>query len=308
MPSEAVPVTPAPVLVTGAGGFVGRHLVRELGPRAVAAEADVTVPAAVAKDVAEARPSAVCHLAALSSGATSWRDGATTWLVNAVGTVNVLEAVADGAPEARVLAVSTGEVYGPTRDAPAGESQPAAPLSPYAASKAAAEIAAARAARADALDVVVARPFQHVGPGQDERFAISSWAHQIARLEHEGGGTLEVGDLDVERDLTDVRDVCRAYRLLLDPATPAGTYNVCSGRFVALRDVVDQLLALARCRVSIRRDPERTRPSDLRRLLGDPARIGEATGWQPLIPLETTLADVLDDARARVETAMMFPR
>lgn len=259
-----------PVLVTGAGGFVGRHLL-----------------------------AAVCHLAAATSVAESWRRGAETWRVNVLGTVALLDAVRAEAPEARTLVVSTGEVYGPTPVGPAGEDTPVAPLSPYAASKAAAELAATRAARAEKLDVVVARPFQHAGPGQDERFAIGSWTARIARLERAGGGELEVGDLTVRRDLTDVRDVTRAYRLLLDPATPAGTYNVCSGRTVELATVLDTLVRLAREPVEVRDNPALRRPVDVPVLAGDPARLEAATGWRAEIPLEQTLADALDEARRR---------
>lgn len=288
-----------PVLVTGAGGFVGRHLLAELGGRAVAGRADVTDGDALAAELREVAPAAVCHLAAATSVAESWRRGAETWRVNVLGTVALLDAVRAEAPEARTLVVSTGEVYGPTPDGPAGEDTPVAPLSPYAASKAAAELAATRAARAEKLDVVVARPFQHAGPGQDERFAIGSWTARIARLERAGGGELEVGDLTVRRDLTDVRDVTRAYRLLLDPATPAGTYNVCSGRTVELATVLDTLVRLAREPVEVRDNPALRRPVDVPVLAGDPARLEAATGWRAEIPLEQTLADALDEARRR---------
>ena len=288
-----------PVLVTGAGGFVGRHLLAELGGRAVAGRADVTDGDALAAELRAVAPAAVCHLAAATSVAESWRRGAETWRVNVLGTVALLDAVRAEAPEARTLVVSTGEVYGPTPDGPAGEDTPVAPLSPYAASKAAAELAATRAARAEKLDVVVARPFQHAGPGQDERFAIGSWTARIARLERAGGGELEVGDLTVRRDLTDVRDVTRAYRLLLDPATPAGTYNVCSGRTVELTTVLDTLVGLARAPVEVRDNPALRRSVDVPVLAGDPARLEAATGWRAEIPLEQTLADALDEARRR---------
>ncbi len=289
------------VLVTGAGGFVGRHLLAELGKRAVAGSADVTDPEALAAELRATQPAAIVHLAAASSVADSWRSGAETWRVNVVGTVGLLDAVLAEAPGARTLVVSTGEVYGPTPDGPAREEAPPAPLSPYAASKAAAELAAARAARAEGLDVVVARPFQHVGPGQDERFAIGSWTAQIARLERTGGGTLEVGDLTVRRDLTDVRDVARAYRLLLDPAVRAGTYNVCTGRPVELATVVETLAGLARVPVEVRENPALMRRVDVPVLAGDPARIEAAAGWRAEIPLERTLADALDAARKETQ-------
>jgi len=261
----------------------------------------VTDAAALAAALRAVAPAAVVHLAAASSVADSWRDGLEVWRVNALGTVALLDAVAAEAPGARTLVVSTGEVYGPTPDRPAREDDPVAPLSPYAASKAAAEIAAGRAARVAGLDVLVARPFQHTGPGQDERFAIGSWTHQIARLEREGGGELEVGDLTIRRDLTDVRDVVRAYRLLLDPAAPAGTYNVASGRAVPLAAVVETLVGLARAPVTIRENPARIRRVDLPVLAGDPGKLRAATGWEPALNLERTLADALEAARAATE-------
>jgi len=143
----------------------------------------------------------------------------------------------------------------------------------------------------------VARATNHEGPGRDDRFAIGSWTRQIAGLEAEGGGTLRVGDLSAERDILDVRDVCRAYRLLLDRSVPAGTYNIASGRTVTMEHVVEQLVSLARVPVQVERDESRVRPADVPRLSGDPARLRAATGWSPEIPLERTLADTLEAAR-----------
>jgi GDP-4-dehydro-6-deoxy-D-mannose reductase len=281
------------VLVTGPGGFVGGHLRAELGEAFVPFEGDVLDAAALASAIRNAQPSALVHLAAESSVAASWHDAFSAWRVNVGGTVNVLEAVRRERPQARVLYPSTSEVYGNTRRFPTPEDEPVAPISPYALTKAAAELACAL----PGLDVVVARAFNHEGPGRDDRFAVGSWTRQIARLEAEGGGTLLVGDLSAERDLTDVRDVCRAYRLLLDPAVPAGTYNVASGRSVSMRQVVEMLVELAHVPVRVERDETRARPADITRLCGDASRLRAATGWQPEIPLEQTLADALAAAR-----------
>jgi GDP-4-dehydro-6-deoxy-D-mannose reductase len=213
--------------------------------------------------------------------------------VNVDGTVNVLEAVRAERPEARVLLASTCEVYGNAERIPTPEDEPVRPVSPYAASKAAAELACA----VSGLDVVVARAANHEGPGRDERFAVGSWTRQLARLEAEGGGALLVGDLSAERDILDVRDVCRAYRLLLDTAVPAGTYNVASGETVSMALVVELLVELARVPVEVERDEARVRPAEIRRLAGDPSRLRATTGWRPEIPLEQTLADALAAAR-----------
>jgi GDP-4-dehydro-6-deoxy-D-mannose reductase len=285
-----------PVLVSGASGFVGRHLLELLGDEAAPLEVDVTDAAAVADAIRARRPAAIVHLAALSWVPESWREPARAWEVNVVGTVNVLEAVGRERPDARVLAVSTGEVYGNAERFPTPEDAPVVPLSPYAASKAAAEVACTQA-RLTGLDVVVMRAFQHEGPGRDERFAVGSWTHQLAELELAGGGVLRVGNLDVERDIADVRDVCRAYRLLLEPSVAAGLYNVATGRTVRLARVVDLLVDLTRVPVTVEQDPDRLRPADIPVQCGDASRLREATGWEPKIPLEQTLADMLETAR-----------
>jgi GDP-4-dehydro-6-deoxy-D-mannose reductase len=286
-----------PVLITGADGFVGAHLRALLGDSAIAAEVDVLDREAVCDAVRSARPRRVVHLAAESSVASSWQDPPATWLVNVVGTVNVLEVVREEQPGARVLFASTGEVYGRTDQLPTPESAPLSPLSPYAATKAAAEIACSQSARGG-LDVVIARAFNTEGPGRDERFALGSWAHQIARLEEAGGGVLAVGDLSAERDITDVRDVCGAYTLLLDEAVEAGIYNVASGRGVPMSDVVELFISLARCPVGVEQRDDRVRPVEIPRMVGDASRLREATGWQPGIPLEQTVGDMLEAVRA----------
>jgi GDP-4-dehydro-6-deoxy-D-mannose reductase len=291
-----------PIFVTGAQGFVGRHLLARLGSNARPLDVDVTDAEAVARVLAGGAPTAFVHLAALSSVGTSWEDAGETWRVNTVGTVNVLEAARTQAPECRVLVASTGEVYGRAQRVPTPEDEPIEPISPYAASKAAAEVACGQAHRAG-LDVVVPRAFQHEGPGRDERFAVGSWAAQIARAEGAGGGTVRVGDLSAKRDIIDVRDVCRAYELLLDPSVPGGTYNVAGGRSVEMREVLELLVGLAEVPIDVEPDPARTRPSDLSLVCGDASRLRDATGWEPMIPLEQTLADTLDAAR-RATTRM----
>jgi GDP-4-dehydro-6-deoxy-D-mannose reductase len=280
------------VLVTGPAGFVGGHLRAELGEGFVPYEGDVLESEALGAAVRDA--GAVVHLAAESSVAGSWEDAFRSWRVNVDGTVNVLAAVRAERPEARVLLASTCEVYGNAARIPTPEDEPVRPVSPYAASKAAAELACL----ASGLDVVVARAANHEGPGRDERFAVGSWTRQLARLEAEGGGTLLVGDLSAERDILDVRDVCRAYRFLLDPGVPAGTYNVASGETVTMARIVELLVGLAQVPVEVERDESRVRPAEIHRLAGDPSRVRAATGWRPEISLEQTLADALAAARA----------
>ena len=280
-----------PALVTGPAGFVGTHLRAELGEAFVPYEGDVLDAESLREAVRGA--DAVVHLAAQSSVAASWADAMESWRVNVDGTVGVLAAVGAERPEARILFASTCEVYGNASRIPTPEDERVAPVSPYAAGKAAAELACLFSG----LDVVVARAANHEGPGRDDRFAVGSWTRQIARLEAEGGGTLLVGDLSAERDILDVRDVSRAYRLLLDPSVPAGTYNVASGRTVKMAEVVDLLVGLARVPVRIERDESRVRPADIPRLAGDASKLRAATSWEPEIPLEQTLADTLTAAR-----------
>jgi GDP-4-dehydro-6-deoxy-D-mannose reductase len=280
------------VLVTGPNGFVGGHLRAELGDAFVPFEGDVLDAALVRESVRAARPDGVVHLAALSSVGESWGDVTEVWRANVLGTLNVVEALRVEAPAARLLFASSGDVYGRTEQIPTPEDAPVDPVSPYAGSKAAAELACRR----PELDVVVARAFPHIGPGQDERFAVGSWSAQLARLRTEGGGVLRAGDTDVQRDLVDVRDICRAYRLLLDPDVPAGTYNVASGRAVPLSKVVELLVELAGVEVDVERDEARLRPAEVRILCGDPSKLRSVTGWSPEISLERTLADALEAA------------
>jgi GDP-4-dehydro-6-deoxy-D-mannose reductase len=291
------------IAVTGAHGFVGTHLLGRLGARAVAVDADVTDADLLRRAIAAARPAAVVHLAAASSVGASWTDAAEPWRINALGTVNLLEAARSNAPDARVIVVSTGDVYGQADEIPTPETAPYRPMSPYAASKAAAELAADQFRRAGS-EIVIVRAFQHEGPGRDERFAVGSWAAQIARAEAAGRGVVNVGDLTPKRDISDVRDVTRAYELLLDPAVLAGAYNVASGRAVSMREVLEILVSLAACPIEVDEDPSRFRTSELAVVCGDASKLHAATGWAPEIPLEQTLADALDAARAAVAERM----
>ncbi len=293
------------VFVTGAAGFVGSRLVARLRARGDAVEAtdrelDVTRPDAVGAALAGFRPDAVAHLAALSFVPDSWSAPEAAFRVNFLGGRSVLDAAAAAAPAARVLLVGSGAVYGSAAPGtpPFDESAPLRPASPYAWSKAAADrLGALRAARG--LDVVRARPFNHTGPGRPDAFVESSFARQLAELEAgRGDGRVAVGNLDAVRDFLDVDDVVDAYLRLLDPTTPAGVYNVASGRGRPIRAVLDGLLALTSQRPAIREDPARWRPADAG--VGDASRLREVTGWQPRIAFEDTLSRLLDHWRKQV--------
>lgn len=288
------------VVVTGGRGFVGRWLTSHLQERGddvlgLDSEVDVTRAGPVRDAVTGYGPDAVVHLAALSSVGSSWQEGGQVYLVNTVGTVNVLDAAETCRPRPRVLLVSSSEVYGrvPPDALPLVEDQPFAPVSPYAASKAAAEMAGIQAWLGSGLEVVRVRPFNHTGPGQRPDFVVPALAEQVARAVRSGARQLDTGNLEARRDISDVRDVVRAYRLLLAEGRPGQVYNVCRGEAVSIRHIAERLLALSGVDLPIVVDPARVRPVDIPELRGDPGRLAEATGWKPEIPLDTTLSDVL---------------
>jgi GDP-4-dehydro-6-deoxy-D-mannose reductase len=307
------------VLVTGVSGFVGPHLARALvasgvrvvglgvetePPAGIPLEgwhvADLREPAAVARAVALVQPDAVVHLAGQSSAARSFADPAGTFEANVTGTRNLLEAVRRGAPQARLLIVGSSEVYGPQPEGTrAGEETPFAPVSPYAASKAEADRIAEASARGEqGLDVIRVRAFSHTGPGQSPAFVVPGFAQQIAAIEAgKAEPVLRVGNLEVTRDLSDVRDIVRAYVALLDRGVRGAAYNVCRGEGVRFTEVVRRLVALARVSIRVQLDPTRLRPADVPWLVGDPSRIARDAGWRTEIPLERTLKDVLEEWR-----------
>jgi GDP-4-dehydro-6-deoxy-D-mannose reductase len=307
----------ANVMVTGAGGFVGPHLARVLAARGArvhglgleppAASAmlagfrvtDLKDSAAIEAAIAAAPPEAIVHLAGQSSAAASFEQPVETFAVNALGTWNLLEAARRAAPRSRVLIVTSGEIYGPQPEGSrASEDTAFRPVSPYALSKAAADAFGAIAAEGG-QDVIRARSFGHTGPGQAPRFVVPSMAQQIAAIEAGSGEPrLRVGNLEVTRDLTDVRDVADAYADLLERGAGGAAYNVSSGRGVRLTDVIAALAGMSRVAVTIEPDPARFRPADIPYLVGDPAAIHRDTGWQASIPLERTLGDVLEEWRA----------
>lgn len=292
--------------VTGGRGFVGSWLVdhlRRSGDHVVAVdrEVDVTDAVAIADAVASARPDAVYHLAAFAHVGRSWDERSEVTRVNVVGTAAVLDACRRCPTPPRVLLVSSAEVYGvvPAERQPIGEDEPMAPVTPYAASKAAAEQLAVQAALGDDLPVVRVRPFNHIGPGQSDAFVVAALAARIVAAERDGAGTVTVGNLSARRDMTDVRDVVRAYRLLVEHGDQGSVYNVCSGRAVAIEELARGLMALASGDLQLQVDPALVRPTDVPVVQGDRRRITAATGWAPEVPLDETLQAVLDDWRQR---------
>lgn len=286
--------------VTGGHGFVGTWLVRHLsasGDEVLAphaSEVDVMDGAAVAKAASDFGAEVVYHLAGFAHVGQSWERPDEVFQVNAMGTLHVLEAARQCG--ARVVVVSSAEVYGRVafEDLPLRETAPVRPVSPYAASKAAAELLAVQSFLGRGVGAVVARPFNHAGPGQSPDFVVSAFARRITEARESGARALRVGNLSPRRDITDVRDVVRAYRLLAERGEPGETYNICSGQDVAIEDLVRRMCALAGVPdLELSVDPDLLRPADVPVLRGDPSKVRAATGWAPEIPLDQTLADTL---------------
>ena len=309
-------------LVTGADGFVGQWLVRELlrGNTAVTGMIRTATPAlttlepalankvewrccdlgdphALQSLVADSKPEAVFHLAAQSSVPQSQRDPITTVETNVLGTVRLLEAIRRGAEQATVVVVGSSDAYGTVSDdeLPLSEDAPLRPNNAYASSKAAAEIIALQFARSGFVRAVATRSFNHTGPGQSSHFAVSSFAKQIAAAKQgDGSREIVVGDLSPRRDICDVRDAAAAYVRLAQAGSVGQVYNVCSGRDHSMREIVEELAEIAGISVTTRQDPALLRPIDTPRLRGDPTRIMKDTGWHTRIPLRTTLSDLLE--------------
>lgn len=313
------------VLITGLTGFAGSHLAElalaegaevhgtvlpanpppgdlaPLLPRVGLHPCDLTQPGAVARVLGEVRPDRVFHLAGVSVVGGSWANRAEVLRVNVEGAFHLLEALRE--VPTPCLLVSSAEVYGLVDEAsqPIPETAPLRPVSPYALSKACQELYAAYYALAERLPVVTVRAFNHIGPRQGPGFVCADLARQVALIEAgQAPPVLAVGNTEARRDFTDVRDMVRAYWLALDKGLPGEVYNAASGRAVAIREVVELFRAMARVPIEVREDPSRLRPVDLPLLLGDAGKLRAATGWAPVIPLETSLADALADWRRRV--------
>lgn len=293
--------------MTGSNGFVGSWLLRHLdqcGDEVIPlpADVDITHPSPLLDAVTASQADAIVHLAAQADVRASWKDPRGTFAVNAGGTLNLLEAAGACRRPPRVLVVSSAEVYGqvPAEDLPIVESRPFDPVTPYAASKCAAELLGVQAWRGRGLEVIRVRPFNHTGPGQSPAFVLPGLASQVAEAVREGATQIKVGNLSARRDLSDVRDVVRAYRLLLEAGEPGAVYNVCQGRSVPITELAQRLLAAAGVALSLVPDPSRFRPVDVADVRGDPGRLQARTGWAPTIDLDRTVSDVWEDWQTRV--------
>jgi GDP-4-dehydro-6-deoxy-D-mannose reductase len=296
-------------LVTGATGFAGAHLVSALrfdGVDAVGTslsqpqgdgivQVDLTDPHAVVALVRDVRPDTVYHLAAFASPGLSHKQPVEAVTSTVTMQINLFQACMSLGLKPRILVVSSGQIYGMTADAqlPLTETSPMDFSSPYSVAKAAQENLVSMYAKLG-LESVIARPFNHIGPGQRPGYLVSDLAKQIAELERAGGGSLLVGNLDSRRDFTDVRDIVRAYILLAAKGVAGEAYNVCSGKSRSGHQILDLLLRNARTKIHIEKDPARMRPADIPDLRGDSRKIHVDTGWSPTIPIEQTLSETLD--------------
>jgi len=311
------------VLITGADGFVASHLLVELSRETdwrlagigLKHEPSADVPGLEYRVVditdyemfndylAGVRPDAVFHLAAQPSVAKSWEDPWSTYTVNLMGQVNLMESLLRLKLKTSVHIACSSEEYGkvPQERMPLGETMPLAPCSHYAVSKVTQEMLGLMYREAFDWRVLVTRSFNQAGPGQSPDFVVSSFARQVAMIEAgRSQPVMKVGNLEARRDFTDVRDTVRAYRLLMEKGKPGAVYNVCSGSAPAISEILDTLLGLSDADIEVERDPARQRPSDVPLLLGDASLIRREIGWEPVIGLEQTLEDTLNYWRERI--------
>ena len=293
-------------LLTGASGFVGGHMQSRIPciPMSRAGhELDLRDADAVRRLVNDVQPDAVIHLAAQSFVPDSFEKPRETFDINFTGTLNLLTALKDSGVQGRMLFVGSGDTYGLVSEErlPVTEDQPLRPRSPYAVSKVAAEALCYQWSQTEPTTLVMTRSFNHVGPGQSERFAVSDFAKQVIEIKKgRREPVLNVGDIDVTRDFTDVRDVTAAYSLLLEHGLNGESYNVCSGVEHSLRSVLEQLLQLAEVEARIEQDAARLRASEQRRMRGSYAKLHRDTGWEPTISLEQSLKDILQNWEERL--------
>ena len=295
-------------LVTGANGFVGRHLCNHLsdcGDEVVAVDRDcnVTVAGKVERVFREHLPEAIYHLAALSHVGDSWKNRIEFVRVNVFGTRNVVEAAYKAVPNASVLFVSSADVYGiVTEDElPIRETRPAVPVNPYSQSKFQAELLAKSIASENNQRVVIVRPFNHIGPGQSDKFVVPALASRLLDALDRGVHEIPVGDLSTRRDFSDVRDVVKAYRLLMERGRSGEVYNVASGHETALIDIAYDLVAQIAPDVRLVPDVDLLRPVEVPVMRGSYRKLHKATGWEPTISLSTSLSDVVSELRSRRE-------
>lgn len=295
------------LLITGNGGFVGRNffevketICQSFGWELISHEIeyDLRDNKSLETLIEKTEPDGVIHLAGVSFVPDSFRDPEHTLQINLIGTLHLLQSLNRCGFKGSFLYVSSGDVYGllSADDLPVKENHPARPLSPYGISKVAAELLCAQWASSEKFQIVIARPFNHIGRGQREDFVLPAMAKQIIQIKHGlQRSAIEVGDIDVTRDFLDVRDVITAYLLLLDKGINGEIYNVCSGIGQNIRNLIITLQRLADVDAELRQDPARFRPSEQKIVVGNNRKLIEATGWKPSVGLDESLTGILED-------------
>jgi GDP-4-dehydro-6-deoxy-D-mannose reductase len=294
-------MTPLKAVVTGAGGFIGSHLTAylaslDISVRGVdAGDFDINDSRCLRDLLRQEQPDQVYHLAAQASVADSWRDPQRTWVTNCLGSVTVLDAVRRECPGARVLLMSTASVFdGTTFRRPITEAENPCPRSPYAASKAAAELAARQYARAYDLDIALVRAFNVVGPGQSGAYVLPALAHRLIQARRMNQKTIAAGNLEAVRDFVDVRDVVAGLACILDPAMPRiPLLHLCSGTGTSIHELMSMIAESLDWPVVQERDHSLVRPADPQILIGDPALATATLEWKAQIPLRETIGDLL---------------
>lgn len=288
------------LLLTGASGFVGSVVQHHLrcAPLTLNGKiVDLKDAASVTEAVAALRPNAVLHLAAQTFVPRSFADPLETYEINFLGTFNLLSALKTGGFRGKMVFVSSGDVYGTVKPEllPINESTPPRPKNPYAVSKVAAEALCIQWSQTENFKISIARPFNHIGPGQRPEFVLSGFAKQIVEIRRElKPPVIEVGDIDVTRDFTDVRDVVRAYEMLLHRGGNAEVYNVCSGVERSIRALLEKMMAMAGVSAEIKTESGRLRPADQKRVYGSFQKIRSDIGWEPSIAIEQSLREILE--------------
>lgn len=285
-------------LLIGGTGFVGQHMQRSLLPRfkviATGRNSDIRDAAKIGSLVKSASPDIVVNFASITTVRESFQDPLDTYRIGFLGTLNLLMALRESGFRGRMLNISSSEVYGfPSNDLlPVNEQALLCPMSPYSVSKVATEALCYQWSQTEQFEIVTARPFTHIGPGQSDRFAISNFARQIAEISlGKKAPVINVGNLHATRDITDVRDVVRAYGLLLERGRNGQAYNICSGRETGIKALLNELIEFAGLDISVEHDESLMRNVEQERIYGSYEKIHNETGWDPLVSLSQTLAD-----------------
>ncbi|MEN8208596.1 MAG: GDP-mannose 4,6-dehydratase [Candidatus Fermentibacteria bacterium] len=307
-----VNLEPGPILITGAAGFAGYHLMKELGMGKGDIAADIntdfeapegvskiswTLPSPPPAELGSVRY--IVHLAAMSSVSESLKEVHKAYDINLMGTISVLEYMASKCPDAKMLFASSSEVYRAT-DEVISEDCEIGPMNPYGTAKAAAEIAAFQFARNYDLDIVISRAFPHFGPGQSMNFALPSFCRRIINTRRSGSNIIRTGNLNPVRDYLYVTDVARAYRSILSRGRSGSVYNICSGRGISIADMVRMLVDISGMDIELKTDPDLFRPADVEFQVGDPSRLRSLTGWQPEVDRREGLQKLFSWWEARI--------